>query len=354
MLKYYILVVCLLATIVSSTVNAKTQKNDNVQLDDVLKKNYQLQNKIDEYEKLIKKMKKDSTNMARDLDDAIKTQKRAEDESMRHKQDADSLKKLNAKISQGQKDLIDAKSCEMQVIIDSLNLELADCHKRIFSLEAENEQLTQNVAQADNELTKLEAFKRDYINNLANIYNSTWATKVFSQIDGNDLDKVIADCRQYVNEDKRISVTLTNLEELKEQYDAYLIGKNCLVSEYNREKVAQIGHRIGGYINNSVAPARKQELEDLYNKLRNYKLSVSSFQLLIKIIDEAIEDYTDQRQAWPMVEAILDKDESIGRIKSINEIPWLSEQYEIYMQRLNENCTANNPVHDRILGLKIM
>ena len=249
--------------------------------------------------------------------------------------------------------LVDGKTAEMQQVIDSLNRELVAVRQTQDLATSENTQQKQTIEQLDKELQELEVFKREYIDNLAEVYNRNWASKLFSQIDGDELAAVIADCQRYAAQDKRVAVALANLNELNEHFMVYEAGKKSLVSRYNREDVANIGTKIAS-LKTKTAPVRKQEMDDLFDQLKSYKGSVSAFKLLINNIDEAAKDFDTHATAWPMIEIALEDDENSKYIRSIELIPWLKGQYEIYMKQLEKDCKAKNEVHDLILGLSII
>jgi len=364
MFKHYILALCITAALIPCSIDAQQAKGAKLNAatttttdaqasdDDVYKKLFEVQNQLEDSTKVLQKLRKDLGNLNKKYDqDIIKTKKQVD--PLKH--ELDSLKKINASLTKGQQTLADAKAKEMQKSIDSLNRILTDANRSRDLLVNENSQLNDTIIQLNNELQQLEVFKRDYINNLANVYDRNWASKSFAQIDSTELNNSIADCQRYATQDKRIAKAADNLIELKAQFDIYSNGVRIINSQYNRDDVAKIAAQINQKKPN-ISSIRKNEIDDLYETLRKYRKATIAFQSLINNIDDETKGYDIHEAAWPMILlALEDPDKpNINLIKTIKKIPWLESQYEIYMQELEKDCKAPSKVHDTILGLKTM
>lgn len=124
-------------------------------------------------------------------------------------------------------------------------------------------------------------------------------------------------------------------------------------SQYNKTSINAVALSVKNLRDKTTDINKKEELSLLYWQLDNYGVTVEIFQDVIKAVDEQITDQTNHRSAWPLVKAVLDKQEKDDEyITAINKIPWLSQQYKMYYEALERNCIAPNKVRNIIMNLQ--
>ena len=203
------------------------------------------------------------------------------------------------------------------------------------------------------DLADLSGFRKMWIAQLAESVNEKWLEKPYSKIDIAELETALKQYEEFASSDKKIADARDKLRNLLQSCRIYKQGVDVVNSPYNKAIIKNIALSVKNLRDKTTDATKKEELSLLYWQLDNYGITIEIFQDVIKAVDEQITDQVNHRSAWPLVKAVLDKQEKEDEyITAIKQIPWLSQQYNLYYEALEKNCVAPNHVHDIIMNLQ--
>ena len=202
------------------------------------------------------------------------------------------------------------------------------------------------------DLSELSNFRKMWIAQLAESVNERWLEKPYSQINIQELENALKQYDEFASSDKRIADALDKLKVLLKDCQIYNQGIHIVNALYEKERINSILVPLKSLRDKTTDPTKKKELSLLYWQLDNYGVTIEIFQDVIKAVDEQILGLNAHKAAWPLVKAVLDKQEKDDEyITAIKKIPWLSKQYDAYYQSLERNCVGTNRVRDMIMNL---
>lgn len=339
-----ILIIAFLSCSVSLTAQDKIKNND-----DPYKEIYDLRKNLEKKDEEIKKLEgklakieseKNKTDSLLKVEKAIGKSKEIKSQLQKLEQDNNRLRS-------------DLDSCSSNTE-KTIGRYMQSSQERIQALMQQHSNDSMEIASLKGNLEELQNFRKMWIAYLVTSINEKWLVKPFSQIDLTELENELKQYEGFVSIDKRIKNAYDTLKVLFDDCQIYNQGTHIVNAPYDKGKIDTIAVLIKNLRDNAVDSDREKELSTLYWQLDNYGVTVEIFQNVISAVDERIANIKGGHNVIiPLVKAELKKQENDnGYITAIKEIPWLSEQYDAYVDALEKNSVAPNDVQNRIMSLQ--
>ena len=327
------------------SLNAQDTGEDTV---DPYKEIYNLKNKLEKrdatIEELKKKLAKIEVEKAK-ADSLLKVEKvtgKSKELKTQQKELEQENKRLKAELEKCSADV------EMKVGQQTNGL-----HDQIAQLLQQHTDDSLEIASLEKDLSELTNFRKMWLAQLAESVNEKWLEKPYSQIDVQALENALKQYEEFASSDQKIADARDKLKVLFGECQIYNQGVSIIKNPYDKTRIDMVKDPLKELRDKTTNPDNKKELAMLYWKLDNYGVTVEIFQDVIKAIDEQISGMTGHKQAWPLVKAVLDKQEKENEyITAIKKIPWLKEQYDEYYEYLEKNCIGTNSVRDMMMNLQ--
>lgn len=234
-----------------------------------------------------------------------------------------------------------------------VNQQLENNKAQLIALHQQHSKDSLEVENLKKELAALSTFRKMWIAQLAESVDDKWLNKPYSQIDASELERTVAQYKEYVSTDKRIENAYGKLNTLLAECLVYEQGVETVNSLYDATYVNKTASSVKNIRDKVTDPDKKKELALLYWQLDNYSVTVEIFQDIISAVDAQITFGLTHKQAWPLVNAVLEKTEKDDEyITAIKKIPWLAKQYKEYYKALEKNCVISNAVRETIMSIK--
>lgn len=202
------------------------------------------------------------------------------------------------------------------------------------------------------ELASLSDVKEQWFKQLVATAQNDWLNRSFSSINPAALEESLAVYERYASESRELEQSAAQLKGLLEKTRTYQEASRAVQVEYNPAEVNRLVSSVSSMIETESNSTRKQELEDVHEKLKNYWARVSRCQDLIRSIDESLESVKSSvRWAGIVEDVIKEEEDNFATLTAINSIPWLKDQFESYRKAVLEKGTAPNEFRTRLLGL---
>lgn len=339
----YIKLLLLFALCCCSTL-LKAQNNSE---DDLYKENYTLKKELEKKNAEIKKLEDELVK--------IETERNKADSLLKAEKTTGKSKELKFQMQELEQENKRLKSelanCSSNVE-KTINQQTKNCQEQITQLLQQHSKDSMEIASLRGDLSELSNFRKLWIAQLAESVNEKWLEKSYSQINMHELEIALKQYEEFASSDNKIADARDKLKVLLAECKIYNQGVHTVNAPYEKEQVNAIAVPLKNLRDKTTAPIKKQELSLLYWQLDNYGVTVEIFQDVIKAVDEQILGMNAHKAAWPLVKAVLDKQEKDDEyITAIKKIPWLSEQFSLYYKSLEKNCVDSNKVHDMILNL---
>ena len=300
---------------------------------------------IADLNKQLQSLQKQLDKLTKDIDDLKDQNKKLSDQLAQQAAD-DNVKALKKQI----KDL-EADTARLAQQLRKDLQDVADKSKsQMDKLEAQHKADQDRITSLQNQLDALQDFQAQYLAQLASSVDTKWLNKTFAEVNLTELEEDYKLYAKFAQSDSQVKAAYNKLTPFVNQCRIYAEAKNAVNSEYDAAVVARVTPLVKGLRDAATNPANKADLTELHSQLNYYKVMVQTFQDLIKSVDQAANGMDNHSQAWPLVNATLKKSQE--DIDDIQKIPWLKEQYKQYLDKLQKNCKAPNPVRDLILGLQ--
>ena len=319
---------------------AHNPKDDD---DNLYKKIVELQDTVKAKEKEISKIRKD---MAALQEKYNKVSNQLEEEKNSTKKNE--LKELKKQITQLQKDSADcAGNLEA-----SLKKQADEYEKQLAKLRQQHSKDSADLVAVQQGLGDLKNFRQLWIADMAKSVDEQWMKIPFSQIDIAELEKTHQQCKEFSNADKKIAEAEGKLKILLNDCKIYQQGMTVISSRYNAASVQSALSSVKVVRDHTVDEVKRNELKTLIRKLDDYGVTVEIFQDVIKAIDGKVAGQANQRAAWPLANAEINKQEQESEyISAIKDIPWLESQYNAYYEAIKRDCLNSNPIKEDILSI---
>lgn len=292
----------------------------------------QLQEQLANYDQLNEELSNDGVEV-KDPGAVNNWLKRTKDRLFKGKREADTV----AELSQKNVDLTD-RIAELEK-----QLELKD-------REIDNEQTINKTLQE--ELDNLSQFKKEYLVMLAKNVDTDWMNKKLSEINLVELDYAIKNYSQYSSEDPRLNDAVKKLRTLRHNTEVYNQVVEALNSQYNAAKVSALQKEINIVSNSLTNPKQADEVDEVSFQLFDYPGAVKAFKDIIAAVDKETNAEDTPAAAFAMADDLLQNDADIQRkLKQVNSIPWLKEQYQRYYASLKKDAKGPNATRSLILSL---
>lgn len=315
---------------------------------DPYKEIYDLKNKLEKrdatIEELKKKLAKIEVEKAK-TDSLLKAEKatgKSKELKTQQKELEQENKRLKAELEKCSADV------EMKVGQQTKSL-----HDQIAQLLQQHVNDSLEIASLKEDLSELTNFRKMWLAQLAESVNEKWLEKPYSQIDVQDLENALKQYEEFAPSDKKIADARDKLKVLLGECQIYDQGIRVINAPYDKAQINAVAEPLKSLRDKTTNPDNKKELAMLYRQVDDYGVTVEIFLDVIKSIDEQISGMTGHKQAWPLVKAVLEKQEKENEyITAIKKIPWLSKQYDMYYESLEKNCVGTNSVRDMIMNLQ--
>lgn len=280
------------------------------------------------------------------------------------------IEKLNAALEQAKKDLeterTASKDANYKKQVEELTKERDDlkaslekaatvaaeeCAAKVSELQAQRDADAARIAELSAELDGLANFRKVWLRELAGTVDEKWLGKPYSEIDSAELERAYSQYEEFADTDPKVAEARDKMKKLLDEYRIYHNGMLCISQMYDREKVTEAYNEVKG-LKGRVSGAKASELEPLFKKLSDYRVTVDIFKELIDAVDGMKSGSERHAAAKPLVMAVLNnKKEDIDAIKAI---PWLAGQYEKYQKALETDCLGEDAagISKRIKDLK--
>ncbi|WP_308769725.1 hypothetical protein [uncultured Bacteroides sp.] len=200
-------------------------------------------------------------------------------------------------------------------------------------------------------LDELRSFRIKWLSQLAEEVDGKWLKKSYSEISVAELQKELTEYKKYAKEDEKVAKACDQLEKLLAECQLYEDGVNVIHAPYDEMQVNRLKSQIQILKEQVDNEFKKKELERLYTQLNNYRVTIEIFQDVIKAVEESIIGQDAHDIAWPLVEVILKRQEDEnGYISALRDIPWLSEQFDLYYAALKADCLSKSAVRNKIMS----
>lgn len=340
-----ILIIAFLGCSVSLTAQDNIKNND-----DPYKENYDLRKNLEKKDEDIKKLE---GKLAKIESEKNKADSLLKVEKAGGKSEKRKLQKLKQENNRLRSDL-DSCSSNTEKTISRY---MQSSQERIQALMQQHSNDSMEIASLKGNLEELQNFRKMWIAYLVTSINEKWLVKPFSQIDLTELENELKQYEGFLSIDKRIENAYDTLKVLFDDCQIYNQGTHIVNAPYDKGQIDTIAVLVKNLRDNAVDPDKERELSTLYWQLDNYGITVEIFQDVIKVVDDEIakgkKDKGEHNVIGPLVMAVLRKQETDnGYLTAIKEIPWLSEQYDAYVNALKENSVGPNEVRDRIMNLQ--
>lgn len=327
------------------SLNAQDAGEDAV---DPYKEIYDLKNKLEKRDATIEELKKKLAKIEAEkakTDSLLKAEKatgKSKELKTQQKELEQENKRLKAELEKCSADV------EMKVGQQTKSL-----HDQIAQLLQQHANDSLEIASLKENLSELTNFRKMWLAQLAESVNEKWLEKPYSQIDVQDLENALKQYEEFAPSDKKIADARDKLKVLLGECQIYDQGIRIINAPYDKARIDMVKGSLKNLRDKMTNPDNKKELAMLYWQVENYGITVRIFQIVIKTVDEQIAGMTGHKQAWPLVKAVLDKQEKENEyITAINKIPWLAKQYSEYYKQLQKDCIAKSSVRDMIMNLQ--
>lgn len=340
----YIKIILLFAIFCCST-SLKAQ--DTGEEGDPYKENYALKKELAKKDARIKNLEEElaKTEIERNKADSLLKVEKATGKSKEIKSQIQVLEQENKRL----KAELDNCSSNVDKVI---NQQTKSSQEQISQLLQQHSKDSIEIASLRGDLAELSNFRQMWLTQLAESVNEKWLDKPYSQINMQELEIALQQYDEFASSDKKIADARDKLKMLLAECQIYNQGVSIVNAPYEKGQINSIAGSLNSLRDKVTDPTKKQELSLLYWQLDNYGVTVEIFQDVIKAVDEQILGMNAHKTAWPLVKAVLDKQEKDDEyITAIKKIPWLSEQFNLYYKYLEKNCVGTNKVHDTIMNL---
>lgn len=264
-------------------------------------------------------------------------------EELEEQAENSNVKKLKDKISSLRKDIEILKG-DTARLAAQLRQQADD-----FCEHSETERIAREELQRS--LDELRNFRVKWLSQLATEVDGKWLKKSYSEISITDLQKELTEYKKYVREDEKVAKAYVQLEQLLAECLLYENGVSAVNAPYDEMQVDKLKSQIQVLKEQVDNEFKKKELARLYTQLDNYRVTVEIFQDVIKAVEESTMGQDDHDIAWPLVEVVLKKQEDENEyISALRDIPWLSEQFDIYYAGLKADCLTKSTVRNKIMS----
>ncbi|MGN0282455.1 MAG: hypothetical protein ACI4B3_09170 [Prevotella sp.] len=342
----YIKFLLLLAIFCCST-SLKAQNTDEDERD-LYKENYALKKELAKKDARIKKLEDEIAK--------IETERNKADSLLKVEKATGKSKEVKSQIQvleQENKRLKSELDNSISNVEKAINQQTKNSQEQISQLQQQHLADSIEIASLRGDLSELSNFRKMWLTQLAESVNEKWLNKPYSQINTQELEIALKQYDEFASSDKRIADARDKLRMLLTDCQIFNQGVSIVNAPYEKGGINSIAAPLKNLRDKTTDPAKKQELSLLYWQLDNYGVTVEIFQDVIKAVDEQILGMNVHKAAWPLVKAVLDKQEKDDEyITAIKKIPWLSEQFNLYYKSLEKNCVGTNKVHDTIMYLQ--
>lgn len=315
--------------------------------DDLYKENYELKKELAKKEVRIKELETALADIEAEknkVDSLLKVEK-ASGKSKELKSQLQTLEQENKRLS------AELEQCASK-IEDAVSQQSKNYQEQISQLLQQHSEDSTEIVSLREDLKDLANFRKMWIAQLAESVNEKWLNKPYSQINIQELEKALKQYEEFASTDVRIADAFKKLELLMADCQIYNQGISTISTPYDKNKINTVMNSMKSLLDRTTNPTSKDELSLLHWKLDNYGITIEIFQDVIKAVDKQLSGQSDHKQAWPLVNAVLNKLEKDDEyITAVKKIPWLSEQYDAYYKNLKKNCIAVNEVRNEIMNI---
>lgn len=321
---------------------------------------------IDDLNKRIEKLEKDTTKLYSDLQkrdkrieeltaaknkaDSLRRAERDANKSNTLKSEIENLKTQNKNLA----DTIESLRQEMAVVQSNVQ---DQANSTVVKLQEQIDSRDNKISELEKELDQLRPFREQYLAELAKSVDSKWLSKPYSKIDTTELQRTLSQMQQYASGNKNIKEAANKLKQLRQEKKLYEQGIAIINAPFDSKAIAAIQPKLDMLENNANSKDKKSELHELNKKIFNYEVTVEMFQELNEEVKQSLKERKpkDPGFAWDRcVAPLLDEDENKEIVEAIKEIPFLEKQYSKYCENLKkegflafcEKFKANQKIED--------
>ncbi len=236
--------------------------------------------------------------------------------------------KLKKSIKYLEKDTIPAKDEQITALkgeIETLEGIYFEKSKELTSLDSAN---TKDAIFRDKWLRLQTSSLNDKWNNVSIIEVDTAALKA-------DLDELI----KSNSADPKILNLKNKLEVLSKDVTLYKAALSAVNSKYDKASIAELLPQTTALRTKLKGDSVAYKIVgDIAWQLESYAVAIEIFQNVIKAIDAVTHDGNSKRVYTAYISVKIDELEESGDIPALKEIPWLGEQWNIYIKNLETDC----------------
>lgn len=228
-------------------------------------------------------------------------------------------------------------SGRMETVADSLAADFMTKKEQLCNKMAVD---SVKIVKLNEKLVGIDAYKESWFARLVDEVENKWLKSGYSDVDSAALEAAYSQCAEYAAENNKVAAAKEKLAPFVEEYRLFDKGTKAVNAPYDNVKVNSLISPVREKCASIKDNARKEEMNMLAQQLAAYGEAVKGFRKLCDDIAGEVKDLgtDDHSIAIPIVEAVLKKGEREGVVAKIQYIPWLKEQYKLYVNSLNENC----------------
>lgn len=315
-------------------------KHLNKSLSDLEK---ELSKKDKEIERLTEQLKKAKENNETLLDEL--THEKEEGKSATNRAQIKHLKDSIKNITQSHEGLLRQMKADSVKLAEVYATQMNDWCVQHQKDSVELSRLTEELAQ-------LGEFKVKWLSQLADGVDEKWLSKRYSEFALADLELDYKQYEQYALSDKKVADARDKLKQLLDEKRVYDMGIRLISTKYDASDIEDCLTRVKALMATVNDAQKKDELNVLRKKLKDYGVTIEIFQEVIDAVEQQIQNQESHSAAWPLAKSVIEKQEkNYEYISAIKDIPWLAEQWEEYYKCLENNCLEANSVRNLIKSL---
>lgn len=226
-----------------------------------------------------------------------------------------------------------AKLKEIEKEKDQLAQQLKDTTRAKAELE---QTLRQQLKQKQEELDKLQDFKRIWIAQLLNEKKSV-LNKHFSEISQQELNTMLEQTEK-VKDEKDIPQLISQIKVTQTNLNIYNAAKRAVNQPYSSDSVQHALQAIGKIALNKFPQAQQEDIQLLTRQLNTYQDAVKKFKAIISYFNKQLKVQREMKDAKKCHERLAELYNDIADYeKSINLIPYLNRLLSQYRTDLKHN-----------------
>lgn len=192
---------------------------------------------------------------------------------------------------------------------------------------------------------------------MATTIDQTWLGKTYAEINETELQEELKLYENFVDQNAGVGKAYKELKAFNNNVLLYKRGVEIVNSPYSADQVESIMQSFEALAKNETHKDRKTEVGFVLDQLKNYGGAVSYFQNIIIEVDKRLESYKPgtgdgtYKKAWKQIKSFLDTEYGNQVEQRLAGIPWLDEQYRLYIKQLETDPYGANSAHDAIIKL---